>query len=220
MRISITLAFVACGGNTPPARPTTTVHDAGISDAAIEDAGAIATAPDAAPIEDISMETTSQTPGRHPRVPGKPTQSLGLDRKQIRDVIKQHMRGLLDCYEKLSPNAAPAIHLEFTIGPDGRVTKASATGAQGELDACVVKVLEATRFPKPAGVDHQVRRIWFRRGVQRDVKLKACAVVRGRLAEGEGHSVRRASVARGDVRDVDRPIRPWSVREGIEIDVG
>ena len=58
---------------------------------------------------------------------------------------------MLACYERLSPNAFPALHLEFTIGPDGKVVHASASGAQGDLDACVVKELETAQFPKPAG---------------------------------------------------------------------
>jgi len=147
MRISIALALLfGCGGSTPSTRQTAMVHDAGTdATAVIEDKPE----PIAASIEDISVETTSQTPGRHPRVPGSPHQDV--DKQHVRDAIRQHMSELVDCYQKLSPDAFPAIHLEFTIRPDGRVAKASATGAQGKLDACVVDVLEATQFPKPAG---------------------------------------------------------------------
>lgn len=149
MRISIAVALVACGGSTQPTRQPT-VHDAGTdATAVIEDAEPVAARSDVVSIDDISMETTSQTPGRHPRVPGSPHQDV--DKQHVRDVIRQHTSDLLDCYRKLSPDAFPAIHLEFTIRPDGRVARASATGAQGELDACVVKVLDATRFPTPAG---------------------------------------------------------------------
>jgi hypothetical protein len=150
MRILFALALVACGGSTPPARPAATVYDAGTrppadaSIAVIEDAG------DVAAIESISTATTSQTPGRHPRVPGAPTQRTD-DHQQIREAMRQHMQGFIACYEKLSPNAFPEVQLEFTIRSDGTVAKASATGAQGELDACVVEVLEGAQFPRPAG---------------------------------------------------------------------
>jgi hypothetical protein len=150
MRIPVALALVACGGSTPPAHPAATVHDAGTrppADASIavnEDAG------DVVAIESVSTPTTSQTPGRHPRVPRGPTQRT-VDQQQFREAMRQHMQGFIACYEKLSPNAFPEVQLEFTIRSDGTVAKASATGAQGELDACVVEVLDGARFPKPAG---------------------------------------------------------------------
>ena len=52
---------------------------------------------------------------------------------EIREAMRQHTQGLIDFYEKLSPNAFPVVQLEFTIRSDGTVAKASATGAQGEL---------------------------------------------------------------------------------------
>jgi len=134
MRVSIALILVACGGNPPPTHQTPAIRDAGIDAAVIADAAPVAV------IDDPSLPTTSQAP-----VP------RGLDKDQIRDAIRAHTSELVGCYQKRSPDTLPALHIKFTIDPHGRVTKASATNLHGESDTCVVEVLEAMQFPKPAG---------------------------------------------------------------------
>jgi hypothetical protein len=71
-------------------------------------------------------------------------------------LIRAQMPRLRPCYERARatrPTLAGRVEVRFTIGRDGRVTTATATGmpAAPEVATCVADALRQTTFPQPEG---------------------------------------------------------------------
>ena len=150
MRILV-LVLVACSSKASPPPPV--VVAALPIDAAVDVAPPDAPVKQLVEIEDISVAAPSSTPGRTPRIP---TSSLSpsqndVDKAAIRKMVKQHLRAIMDCYEKWSPDAIPSVVVRFTIGPDGRVKSSTASGAQAELENCIAALYKGMVFPPPSG---------------------------------------------------------------------
>lgn len=142
----LVLFLVSC--RAPPPSPDHVVpHDAAMADAA-----AITQRPDASiAVDTISIETPSQTPGRHPRAPSTAVNTASdLDGTKVRHVIKGHFQELLACFALTSPSDLPRVEVQFTIGPDGKVQSSSASGARATVDVCIADAFKRFEFPKPA----------------------------------------------------------------------
>jgi outer membrane biosynthesis protein TonB len=90
----------------------------------------------------------TSTPGRTPRIPHAPT-SADRDRYAVRKAIRQTMKPIVGCYERLSPANRRRVVIKFTIGPDGTVQSSKASGPQGELENCIAEAFANTKFEKP-----------------------------------------------------------------------
>jgi hypothetical protein len=78
-----------------------------------------------------------------------------LDARAIEGAIRPHAGELQQCWdarpsEPVHAHAVPTI--EFTIGADGRVTTVTIDGFGKQVDDCVARVIETTRFPASHGV--------------------------------------------------------------------
>jgi outer membrane biosynthesis protein TonB len=90
---------------------------------------------------------------------GTPTTTGDLDKAIIRRYIKRNIMKITYCYEKKlleQPKLAGKVTAEFTIGANGVVSAAAATGLDDEVAACVASVIKAIEFPKPKGGDVRV----------------------------------------------------------------
>jgi len=98
-------------------------------------------------------------PRREPTGPqvriGDATAGPGLAKEIIRRYIRQRLAQIRYCYEKRlvdKPELKGKLAVRFTIGADGAVSAAEvATRLDAEVDACVLKVIQAIVFAKPAG---------------------------------------------------------------------
>jgi hypothetical protein len=71
-------------------------------------------------------------------------------------LVRAQMPRLRVCYERVRatrPTLAGRIELRFTIGRDGQVTQATASGMPDtpEIASCVADALRQTTFPRPEG---------------------------------------------------------------------
>jgi hypothetical protein len=92
--------------------------------------------------------------------PREPPRSGHLEPEQIAKVIKAGLDPLRRCYER-SLRTRPALEARLTlavrVGPDGRVQRASASGAEDteplpqELEQCIASEAGRLLFPKPEG---------------------------------------------------------------------
>jgi hypothetical protein len=89
--------------------------------------------------------------------PKDPPRSGHLEPEQIAKVIKAGLDPLRRCYER-SLRARPGLEARLTlavrVGPDGRVQRAAANGAQQlpqELEQCLASEAGRLLFPKPEG---------------------------------------------------------------------
>jgi len=82
-----------------------------------------------------------------------------LDRAAIRTVVTSRIEAIRGCYEhrlRQQPTLAGTTRVEFTIGLDGKVTRASGSGFDPAVDGCVAKQIETLTFPKPASAELRV----------------------------------------------------------------
>ena len=94
-----------------------------------------------------------------PPEPGKklPPEPGYLSEREVHDVIKEHVREIQACYERLlSRDAGAQGELWFTwrISPKGRVTEAHVLDGslrEAEFSGCVQQIIEAMKFPRPRG---------------------------------------------------------------------
>lgn len=110
--------------------------------------------------DDATPSTGFGRPGpgpgaRPPRVTTAPTGAIGtLDRADIRRVVQRHLVPIRHCYERqlaVTPDLAGTVRARFTIGKDGRVLDASASGMGPAVDDCVAGVIRRITFPAPRG---------------------------------------------------------------------
>lgn len=77
-----------------------------------------------------------------------------LDAHAVNVVVKRSQGSFKRCYEaalRRDPDGHGAPSIRFTIGPDGQVTEASATGTSDKgLETCLVAAMKRMVFPKPA----------------------------------------------------------------------
>ncbi len=82
----------------------------------------------------------------------------GLDKKVIDEMVKRHVRQVQHCYSKelnsSKPLASGKVNTHFTIGSDGKVTKAeisSTTLKNEKVESCVLEVINRMVFTEPMG---------------------------------------------------------------------
>src|SRR5687768_3447347 len=83
---------------------------------------------------------------------GKPTVTGTLDAKAVAAVVKRSATKLVACYKKaLASDAAleGTATATFTIGADGKVTAAAATGLGEDVERCVAATISKIKFAKP-----------------------------------------------------------------------
>lgn len=83
---------------------------------------------------------------------GQPTSDPGLDKEIIGRYIRRNKQKILYCYEKwllADDTLIGTLITNVTIGADGKVTRATASGLHADVASCVVKVIELIEFPKP-----------------------------------------------------------------------
>ncbi len=105
----------------------------------------------------ITGRRTVHRPRRPPRIRAAGVVIGAPNGSVIRHVIRRAINPVVTfCYQKAltrHPRLQGTIVVRFVIGLRGRVT--SAKIAQGMsapgLESCVVKAVEATRFPRPSG---------------------------------------------------------------------
>jgi hypothetical protein len=89
--------------------------------------------------------------------PKDPPRSGHLEPEQIAKVIKAGLDPLRRCYERslrVRPGLEARLTLSVRVGPDGRVQRAAANGAQQlpqELEQCLASETGRLLFPKPEG---------------------------------------------------------------------
>ena len=79
-----------------------------------------------------------------------PSVAGSLDKAVIRRYLRRHLAQITYCYEREllgHPRLEGALQTRFTIGPDGRVLAATATGVDDKVAACVAGVIQAIEFP-------------------------------------------------------------------------
>ena len=80
-----------------------------------------------------------------------------LDRDIIRRIVRAHINEVRACYNAeltRDPNAKGTSKIQWTIGPDGKVTElkveeGSSLNDEG-LNACITEKVKGLDFPKPA----------------------------------------------------------------------
>jgi hypothetical protein len=81
--------------------------------------------------------------------------SVGIDKEVIRRYIRMHLSKIEYCYQKqllVKPALTGTIVVSFNIDAGGRVTQLVARQSlDKDVDKCVLTVLAAIQFPRPAG---------------------------------------------------------------------
>lgn len=89
-------------------------------------------------------------------IAGDPVVLGALDKTLVRDVIHRDLNAIRYCYERrlrLDPELAGNVTVRFVIGPDGRVSSATATSELADplVGECVAERVRRLAFPAPAG---------------------------------------------------------------------
>jgi len=90
----------------------------------------------------------------------KPAEAQTLDKSSIRAAIRARLTAFRLCYESElleRPELEGTTVAEFTVGADGGVLAAYATGFDAKVDACVAEVLHQLRFPRPSTRQQSVK---------------------------------------------------------------
>lgn len=78
-----------------------------------------------------------------------------LDPQIIRRFVHRNLSKIRYCYEKelvADPSLGGTVTVHFTIGPDGHVASASASGSgMPVVEACVISTIRTIQFPRPVG---------------------------------------------------------------------
>jgi outer membrane biosynthesis protein TonB len=178
-KLWVVLAACACGGSSqpamgPPPAPATVaateraepVERAAPAAAATpqvasdpEEGGQIASDP-----EEGGEIAAAAGPGagtaRAGVSPGVPSVSGDIDREAFKKVVRRHFDEIRACYERAlqkNPALDGRVVVVFTIGKDGKVTGAKATGVDDDLDRCIEARFEAWDFgkqPEPVQISY------------------------------------------------------------------
>jgi hypothetical protein len=146
VRIAL-IVLVACGSAAPaPSKAPV----APVAPTSVESVAADPVVVEPPPLLPVATEAgPTLTPGRTPRIPQGLT-SADRDRHAVRRAIRQTMKPIAACYEKLSPPDRRRVVIKFTIGPTGTVLSSKASGVQGSLENCIADAFANTAFEKPA----------------------------------------------------------------------
>jgi hypothetical protein len=90
--------------------------------------------------------------------------SLDADRVLMK-IMSAYMAGMKRCYRdelKVDPTAQGKIVLELTVGENGRISSATATGFEAGVSSCVQTQMAAWRFPVPKAADGSATTAAFR----------------------------------------------------------
>jgi hypothetical protein len=83
---------------------------------------------------------------------GEQHATAGLDPVIIKRIVRRHINELYYCYDKelvKAPKVDGTVQTKFAIELDGKVSDASATGMNADMQTCVVDVLQRIEFPRP-----------------------------------------------------------------------
>ncbi len=83
---------------------------------------------------------------------GEPTAAGEIDKTTVRKVVRQNLAKLQYCYEKTllaNPGIEGNVTVKFTIGIEGSVIDATATGVHPDVESCVVQQVRTFKFPRP-----------------------------------------------------------------------
>lgn len=124
---TLVLVVAACGAAPGPNGPLTNVASSSVEDAPSDD--------------DVSVVAPARW-----KVPDPSHR----DARMVRDMVKARRAELQACYAMWSAGASPPVTVAFTIGPDGRVQRSRAVGAQGGLENCIADAYRGQVFGPPA----------------------------------------------------------------------
>lgn len=82
-----------------------------------------------------------------------------IPKDSIHRVVKENFNSIRQCYEQLvmaNPGLQGKVVAKFSVGLDGTVQVASATGVHPELESCVATQIRKFKFPRPDGVKGDV----------------------------------------------------------------
>jgi hypothetical protein len=116
----------------------------------------------------LEADDDPPAPGRDPRAPVLGTPSAnpknatpspaivesGLPPAVIRRYLRRAMGPIRACYEaalRTQPGLEGTVRVTFTIGADGRVSSAAASGMDDGAAACIAGVIRGLEFPRPDG---------------------------------------------------------------------
>jgi hypothetical protein len=94
-----------------------------------------------------------------------PTVSGALAAKAVEAVVKKTKSRLLACFAKVTADEIKTA-VTFTIGSDGKVTTADASGASDDVAACVTAIVSKLKFASSKETTGVVYPITFRRDVE------------------------------------------------------
>ncbi len=76
----------------------------------------------------------------------------GISKEVVRRVVKTSIMDIGACFEAHSRDDLSAqVMVDFTVGPDGRVTSALGQGGKPDLNDCLAKLFGKMLFPAPTG---------------------------------------------------------------------
>lgn len=87
------------------------------------------------------------------RVPSKPGQG-SIDKEAVETAIRERKDEYQACYDGAKSKSDGMVVLEFVVGGDGKVTKSgvkSSSLKKPEIESCLLKIIQGTRFPVPQG---------------------------------------------------------------------
>ena len=139
----------ACGGAPAPATQTVTPSPAETLESPVEPAEV----PDETDSVLANLASNSRVGGRGGVGLAQPSGGL-LSKEAISQVIRDHLGEFSSCYATeliVDPALNGKVDVSFTVGADGTVVTATATGLHPNVEQCVVGVLYSMVFPKPLG---------------------------------------------------------------------
>ena len=147
MRALAMLVLAGCGGSAPRYTTADSTARPGLQIEVTEDESAQDLAPRPTPGGGEDRGTPDPEPAEAPR----------LDKDTIRRVVRSHTGQIRSCYEKqhrATPEIAGTIRVQFTIGPEGTVAEATATGIHRNVESCLATTFRQFTFPAPANGTH------------------------------------------------------------------
>lgn len=90
-------------------------------------------------------------------IPGDPRVAPGLEREQVRRVVRRYRAQTRACYEKrlqVTPGLNGKIRMKFVVGPSGGVIAAaveSSTMNDAQVEGCIRRRILRWQFPRPSG---------------------------------------------------------------------
>lgn len=145
MKRALLIFVVACGGTTKSAPKQQRPGDVGTE----------LTPPDGEKVDVRSAPPPppDQLNDDQPEVVG------AIPKDSIHRVVKENFTSIRQCYEQLvmaNPGLQGKVIAKFSVGLDGTVQVASASGVHPDLETCVATQIRKFKFPRPDGVKGDV----------------------------------------------------------------